>query len=41
MEFLPLMLTSEWCSLGLWIAWGRLNWGMWRGGEALPEVKIE
>ncbi|GFZ45705.1 Dol-P-Glc:Glc(1)Man(9)GlcNAc(2)-PP-dolichyl alpha-1,3-glucosyltransferase [Saitozyma sp. JCM 24511] len=41
MEFLPLMLTSVWCSLGLWIAWGRLNWGMWRGGEALPEVKIE
>lgn len=30
-EFLPLMITSVWCSLGLWSAWGRLIWGIWMG----------
>ncbi|ORY28261.1 glycosyltransferase family 57 protein [Naematelia encephala] len=28
-EFLPLMMTSVWCSIGLWVAWGRLVVGMW------------
>ena len=30
LEFLPLMMTSVWCSLGLWLAWGRLVGGLWR-----------
>jgi hypothetical protein len=42
MEFLPLMLTSVWCSLGMWLAWARLGMGMWgSGGSSGVEVKIE
>ena len=33
-EFLPLMMTSVWCSAGLWIAWARVCVGIAGRGSA-------
>ena len=40
LEFLPLMMTSVWCSLGLWVSWIRLNIGLWSGRGGV-ELKVE
>ena len=41
MEFLPLMITSVWCSVGMWIAWARLTWGMWRGPVGEVDIMMK
>lgn len=38
--FLPLMMTSAWCSLGLWMAWVRLLSTLFTERKG-PEVKVE
>ncbi|KAL7424137.1 glycosyl transferase [Cryptotrichosporon argae] len=38
-EFLPLMLTSVWCSVGMWVSWSRLQAGLW--GMPKVDVKLE
>ena len=39
-QFLPLMMTSVWCSIGMWMAWLRLGMAIWRTPVRV-EVKLE
>lgn len=41
LEFLPLMTTSVWCSIGLWLAWGRLVYSLFWDDRPEPEVHVK